>query len=72
MALLDLFGVKANSGYGTARVINALVREGSPPFKVRLVTDLNVHCHGHTRIGWNGDLLDCEFSSLRFDVSRVQ
>jgi hypothetical protein len=60
MALLDLFGVKANSGYGAAGGINALVVRGpgSPCDR------FNVHCHGHTRIGWNEDLLDCEFSSL--------
>lgn len=47
MALLDLFGVKANSGYGTARVINALVGEGSG-FKVHLVTDLNPLSRAHS------------------------
>lgn len=62
MALLDLFGVKADSGYGTAGGINKLVREGS-----RSPCDrFDVHCHGHTRIGWNVHLLDGEFSSLWF------
>lgn len=54
MALLDLFGVKANSGYGTAGGITALVltREGVP-IQGSPCDRFNVHCHGHghTRIG---------------------
>lgn len=53
--------------------INALVltREGVP-IQGFPCDRFDVHYHGHTQIGWNGDLLDREFSSLWVDVSRVQ
>lgn len=67
LVLKPIVGMELQGG------INALVltREGVP-FQGFPCDRFDVHYHGHTQNGWNGDLLDREFSSLWVDVSRVQ